>query len=449
MGFIIMIKKKIKAAINYFFADAEKLPLENRLFLSAIIAGMLVSLVGAAVSIIASGHLSVLIIVISVFFFLVILYYFVRVKGVFKPFVIPVIIITFFAISLIWILDGGINGSNLFVGFVILVLGLIIVPHKHKKYILSLFVTLVIIIYLIQLLRPGLITNFASETNRWIDSLLTAVFSSFFLFLIIRFLHKHYTTEKYRAEESEKKLRQLNSDKDRFISILGHDLKNPFHNLLGLSEVLTEDIRKLDINEIETLANQINTIAGYTCNLLEDILMWARTQQDKIPFDPQNRSLTDVCNEILKTLNPIAGIKNITIDYSEDEHITVFADTDMLKMILRNLVSNAIKFTATGGTISISARQKQSDITVTVSDNGVGIPPENMAKLFDISELLTTKGTAKETGTGLGLLLCKEFVEKHGGRIWVESEVGKGSEFKFTLPIKVDTASAISFNFCI
>ena len=105
----------------------------------------------------------------------------------------------------------------------------------------------------------------------------------------------------------------------------------------------------------------------------------------------------------------------------------------MLKTILRNLVSNAIKFTNNGGTINIKARTNNSNVTISVSDNGIGIPPENLTKLFDISEVLTTKGTAEETGTGLGLLLCKEFVEKHGGKIWVESEVGKGSDFKFTL----------------
>jgi signal transduction histidine kinase len=429
-----LIKKKIKAAISYFFADAEKLSIENRLFLSAIIAGMLVSLVGAAVTIIASSHLSVLIIVLSILFSLVIIYYFVRVKGVFKPFVIPLIIVSFFAISIIWILNGGINGPNLFVGFVILILGLIIVPHKRKKYILFFFVTLVIIIYLIQLLRPGLITNFASETNRWIDSLLTVIYSSFFLFLIIRFLHKHYTAEKYKAEKSEEKLRQLNSDKDLFISILSHDLKSPLNNLLGYSELLTEEIRKLNIDEIEDFAKIINKSAQNTYNLLEDILTWAGTQLGSIPFKPQNMSFTDVCKDTIEFLNPNAVAKNITIDYSADEHLIVFADRDMLKTVLRNLVSNAIKFTDAGGAISISAGQSQSDVTITVSDNGVGIPPENMARLFDISELLTTKGTAKETGTGLGLLLCKEFVEKHGGKIWVESETGKGSDFKFTMP---------------
>lgn len=245
-------------------------------------------------------------------------------------------------------------------------------------------------------------------------------------------------TERKQAEhdlkESERKLIQLNADKDRFISILGHDLKNPFNNLLGLSEILKADLHKLDIDEIEILTNQINKTVRSTYKLLEDILMWARTQQGKFPFKPQTLMISDICINILEALNPNAKAKNIAINCLTEEHISVFADVDMLKTILRNLVSNAIKFTNRGGAINLFAIQKESGITVTVSDNGIGIKPDNLAKLFDITQVISTKGTAKETGTGLGLLLCKEFVEKHRGKIWVESEVGRGSDFIFTLP---------------
>ena len=240
------------------------------------------------------------------------------------------------------------------------------------------------------------------------------------------------------------KLEKLNIDKDRFISILGHDLKNPFSNILGFSEILTDEINSLNSDEIKEIAGNINKSARITNNLLEGILMWARTQQGSIPFKPQNLSLSATCENILEILNPNAKAKNITINHSATEHITVFADDDMLKAILRNLVSNAIKFTNKNGAININATQTDSNVTISISDNGIGIKPDNLAKLFDISQVLTTKGTSGETGTGLGLLLCKEFVEKHGGKIWVESEVGKGSDFKFTLPISVEQAKSIN-----
>ncbi len=237
-----------------------------------------------------------------------------------------------------------------------------------------------------------------------------------------------------QLNEANAELNKLNIDKDRFMAILGHDLRSPFTALLGLSDLLMENITEFDIDEIKNMAGGINKTAQSTFNLLEDILMWARTQQGKIPFKPQNLNFTDICKNVLETLYPNAKAKNIAINCLTADHLNVFADIDMLKTVLRNLVSNAIKFTKDSGVIKITTEQTLLNVTISVSDNGMGINPDNLAKLFDVGQVLTTKGTANEKGTGLGLLLCKEFVEKHGGRIWVESEVGKGSEFKFTLP---------------
>jgi two-component system sensor histidine kinase/response regulator len=142
----------------------------------------------------------------------------------------------------------------------------------------------------------------------------------------------------------------------------------------------------------------------------------------------------DICQEVLEIHKPNAIAKEITVNHSATEGITVFADINMLKTILRNLVSNAIKFTRPGGKINIFAQKNNKIVTISVSDNGIGIAPERINKLFSISKTITTKGTEDESGTGLGLLLCKEFVEKHGGKIWVESELEKGSTFKFSIP---------------
>jgi signal transduction histidine kinase len=245
---------------------------------------------------------------------------------------------------------------------------------------------------------------------------------------------RHYREKTGRKlKEREKQLLRLNEDKDRFISILGHDLKNPFNIILGYSEVLLEDIRKLNFEEIEDYVNKIYKSAKNTNKLLDDILLWARTQQGSIPFRPQNLSFADIVKNVFEVLKPNAYEKNISINYSAD-HVNVYADADMLKTILLNGLSNAIKFTNTGGNIAVNAKQNGDKTFISVSDNGVGISHENQAKLFDISEVLTTKGTTNETGSGLGLLLCKEFVEKHRGKLWIESEEGIGSTFYFTLP---------------
>ncbi|MFD1293804.1 sensor histidine kinase [Lutibacter holmesii] len=229
-------------------------------------------------------------------------------------------------------------------------------------------------------------------------------------------------------------LQELNISKDRFISILAHDLKSPFNGILGFLSLLTEDIHKFSIDEVEKIIHLINTSANSTYNLLEEILTWARAQAGKTPFNLENHNLSTICETIFNNLNIIATTKNITIDYTTLNGTIIYADKDMIHAVLRNLVSNAIKFTNHGGTINIYAKQHYSNIEITVSDTGVGIPANTTPKLFDISHKISTKGTANEKGTGLGLLLCKEFVEKHNGKIWVESELGKGSDFKFTIP---------------
>ncbi len=692
-----MIMKRIKEIRDYIFAKKEDFPLEHRLFLSTIIVGVLICIIGFTNFILAPSPVTILIpLFISIL--LIVIYYFVRFKKIVKPFVTPIIIVSIFGNSILWIFNGGINGSNIMIAFIILILGILVVPVKTKKYIIILFIVLNITTLLIQFYRPDLITNFPSETDRWIDNLITFIYSSYFIYIIIRFVHKNYNVEKQRAEEiesslrnaqeiakmgswewdmvtqktiwsdnyfaihgfksteveptfelfrskilhddvhfldenlanimkdktpsslelriiqpdgtfkwiqnyispviendklvklkgviiditdrklveidlaeslqfnlqiinsidegiivydsnlrfsvwnlfmeklsgfpasrilgkyaiesfpfleetgvieslkgalngksddaidvpfnlpesgksgwtinrnipfrnvkgeiigvigtvyditerkqtelalkeSETKLHQLNLDKDRFISILSHDLRNPFNNLLGLSELLKENIHQYDISESENIVNLINETSQNAYNLLEDILTWARTQQGKIPFNPQILDFKDICLDILKTLNQNANAKNITIDYSVQDGINIFADIDMLKTVLRNLVSNAIKFTNNGGAIKIIAEKNIGNVTISVSDNGIGITPDNLTKLFDISQVLTTKGTAEETGTGLGLLLCKGFVEKHGGKIWAESEVGKGSDFKFTLPISTEQVSGIN-----
>jgi signal transduction histidine kinase len=272
-------------------------------------------------------------------------------------------------------------------------------------------------------------------TIKWFNDNLLKLVLIILAYLVLYIIVELIQTE-HSLQENTTEFLQLNDDKDRFISILGHDLRSPFNGLLGLSGLLKQNIRKLDIDEIEIFVNYINSSAQNTYNLLDNILIWGRSTADRIPFDPQKLSLMIICKDVLEILNVNAFAKNITIKNSVADEITIFADINMLKTIMRNLVSNAIKFTNKNGAIDISAKQTHSNITISVSDNGIGIEPEVLKKLFDISQIHTTPGTAEEEGTGLGLLICKGFVEKHGGKISVVSVPGKGSRFYFTLPCK-------------
>jgi signal transduction histidine kinase len=230
-------------------------------------------------------------------------------------------------------------------------------------------------------------------------------------------------------------LQRLNADKDFFISILAHDLKSPFSSILGFLDILLSNLHSMDINEIERQLTIVSNSANFAYNLLEDILLWAHSKSGKLPFEPYEFNLKYSCDKVVEMLKPNAVNKNIAINLAISESVMVFADVNMLDTILRNLISNAIKFTNIGGNINIHSEQNYSELIISVSDDGVGVSPEILPNIFDNTQMQTQKGTANEKGTGLGLLLCKKFVEKHGGNIWVESALAKGSVFTFTIPL--------------
>lgn len=263
----------------------------------------------------------------------------------------------------------------------------------------------------------------------WLTGLIISV-----LLFILSMMQIRANIRTRQIGELNLQLERLNSDKDRFISILSHDLKSPFTSILGFLELLTTNLRKYSIDEIERHINTVNDAAKNTFHLLEDLLMWTRAHSGKISFDPQKLQFREIYESVTESLMPMAETKNISLDYIENERISVFADKDMLKAILRNLISNAIKFTFPGGSVHIKALKNPGSITVSVSDTGSGISPDRIKNLFDITNIFSTAGTGGEKGSGLGLLLCREFVEKHGGRIWVKSEPDKGSDFMFSLP---------------
>ncbi|MCC5928732.1 MAG: transporter substrate-binding domain-containing protein [Cyclobacteriaceae bacterium] len=247
-------------------------------------------------------------------------------------------------------------------------------------------------------------------------------------------------SERKKAElllkERESQLRELNSNRDKLYSIIAHDLRSPFNAILGLSEILLKRTENFKDAEFEKIITMINTSAKNTLILLDNLLTWTKSQTGKNIYNPENSSLPAIINEILEVSKSIANIKRISLNYIQTDYIEVYADVNMLKTILRNLISNAIKYTRENGEITISAVRNIDNIDITVTDNGVGMTEEIRNKLFEINSNYTAKGTANEKGSGLGLMLCKEFVEKHGGEISVKSELGKGSAFTFSLPVR-------------
>lgn len=236
-----------------------------------------------------------------------------------------------------------------------------------------------------------------------------------------------------KLQKSETQLRESNATKDRFFSILAHDLKHPFNALLGLSSMLNEDYDELSDKERTTFINNIHESANAAYKLVDNLLQWARTQTGKIVFNPEMLNLGEIVEEVIGLLRPQAAGKEISVA-TEDVNKQVFTDKHMLLTVLRNLISNAIKFTNSGGKVVINSKEMNNFIEISVSDNGIGISETDIPRLFKLDQHVNTKGTNNESGTGLGLIICKEFIERCGGRIWVDSSPDKGSTFYFSLP---------------
>lgn len=233
-----------------------------------------------------------------------------------------------------------------------------------------------------------------------------------------------------QAEE----LQALVVTKDKFFSIIAHDLIGPFNAILGFSDLLLENYKDLDGEALGKSLQAINSASRQAYALLENLLLWSRTQTGRVELKPEVVHLQEKVHEILRLVKIQANNKDIQLSMIVPSHLKVVADKNMLGTILRNLLSNAIKFTPHRGKIEVGARMKEGSVEIFVTDNGVGIPKENLEKIFRVENKLSTPGTDKEKGSGLGLVLCHEFVKMQGGKIWVESLQGKGSTFWFALP---------------
>lgn len=241
-------------------------------------------------------------------------------------------------------------------------------------------------------------------------------------------------------------LETANATKDKFFSIVAHDLKNPFHILLGISKMLKDNLNSFTKEEIYAQLDAIYKTADHTHNLLDDLLAWARSQIGSIAFEPKEQNLNNVIDEVLTSVKSTADAKEIRITYYPKKDILVYADSNMLKTVLRNILSNAIKFTGRKGFVDIFAEHDDSSTSIIISDNGIGMDKETLNHVFDVTKVYSTPGTESEKGTGLGLILCKEFIEKHNGHLSVISEPGNGSKFKIVLPFKDTQSSLDSFN---
>jgi PAS domain S-box-containing protein len=235
-------------------------------------------------------------------------------------------------------------------------------------------------------------------------------------------------------KDNELALIELNATKDKFFSIIAHDLRNPFNSILGLSAVLEQQIKNNDLSNIEEQVHIIRKASEQAFELLVNLFEWSQSQTGRMVFNPQLKDVSRLIHQAIDFADDFVGHKFLRICCSIPENLMATVDTDMFNAILRNLISNAIKFSHPGGTITVSAGIENAELLVSVKDEGVGIPKNALDRLFKLNEKVSTTGTLNEKGSGLGLVLCKDFIDRHKGRIWVETEPNKGSSFRFILP---------------
>ncbi|PID56297.1 hybrid sensor histidine kinase/response regulator [candidate division KSB3 bacterium] len=246
----------------------------------------------------------------------------------------------------------------------------------------------------------------------------------------------HLTVYKFQQQlrDQNKELEKLNTAKDTFLSIISHDLRGPFNVLLPLTKLIDEQIETQSKESIKTHVKKLRSAAERVYALLENLLTWSRIQRGCIEYHPQEISLNGLLQHNENLFAHLAEQKNIQIISSAPEDSSAYADCSMVDTVIRNLLSNALKFTPEGGRVELTVARHDCDVEIAVADTGTGVPEEHLHKLFRLDAKYTRQGTDGESGTGLGLILCRDLVEKNGGRIWIESKAEEGSTLRFTLP---------------
>ncbi|MCX6147631.1 MAG: HAMP domain-containing sensor histidine kinase [Candidatus Kapabacteria bacterium] len=445
-----MIKYIYNKLLNYIFKNEKEYSLENKLFFSSVIVGI----VAMSAFIFSNLFLKLPIIttVLPLIFlvYLLFIYYLIRYVKFNSKYVTPTIMIAILFNSIVWIFKGGIDGANILLELLTFIVGLIVVPSKEKKYLLLFFILLILSNFLIQIFKPDIIVPFISQNKRIAEHISKIIIVSFLLFWVVDFLHNHYTMERKKVEDAKQKveegamklyelnfrLKEINNDKDKFFSIISHDLKSPFSGFLGLTQIMQEGLWELSKEEIELYIKLLNDSAKNLYELLSNLLEWSLMQKGVTLYEPEICPLSYSIQQIVELQSEVVRKKGIELSNRVPLETLITADKLMLNTILRNLISNAIKFTKKGGAVEVGISENTNEnICFFVKDSGIGMDKVLLSKMFRINERTSRPGTDKEPSTGLGLLLCKDFIEKHNGKIWVESEVNIGTTFYVSLPV--------------
>ncbi|WP_374951001.1 sensor histidine kinase [Mucilaginibacter sp.] len=342
--------------------------------------------------------------------------------------------------------NSGTNGpTDMLMGLSILLL-LCVAPKNQQKFWVFTNVLIVVALHIIEYLYPAAVPNtYQDKQSRYFDITSGYIVVVVVIYYTVTYLRRNYDHEKRSASDKatsiehknlqitgqNHELERINTERNKLMSIIAHDLRSPLSNIQNYLELVTE--YELDTDERRMVEGDLLKVTHRTIDMLSKLLVWSKAQMDGVNVKLGHISLRDALYNTFELERSIALKKNITMSSEVDWDVKIVADSDMLQLVIRNLISNAIKFTPNGGQISFKARQIGRECWLIIRDNGIGISPEKQTELFSL-RAESTFGTEHEKGVGLGLLLCKEFTELQGGRIWLESPAGEGTVFYVSMP---------------
>ena len=347
---------------------------------------------------------------------------------------IPLQAIAIGVLVLVYFFNDGLEGTGTF--YFLLLTFAFIYSNTKKKYwhILFLYLLLASILMVIHFVYPEFIVKYSTNESRMLDFSTTLIIAISIIGVMTIMFKQSYDKEREVVKLQSEELKELNATKDKLFSIISHDLKNPFNNLLCILRQILENMDHYSSLEIREHIKMLEQSSKRGYELLENLLEWSMSQRGRIQYNPTHLNIYEVVKEcLLVTENQIFN-KNISLHINIDKDAHINADYNMLKTVLRNLLTNAIKYSNSEGNIYLSSEIHNKEVEITIKDEGVGIDKDDLDKLFKIDIKHSTPGTANEHGTGLGLILCYEFVKKHNGKIWVESQKNKGTTFKVSIP---------------
>lgn len=440
---------------NFVFGTDDSFDVQKKIFLLITHTTLIIAFTGIVTNIILGLEASLTIVTIAAFLLVLYLHTYVRRNQLDTKFAIIFFLISVFTFSYLWFFNAGYNGNTAVLIFVYFIVIVTILPVRYRIISFIVYSIMIVGLVTIQFMYPDLITHYDTEEQRYIDLAL-----GYFLYLILAFviqntILKNYDDERRKGqaqniqlnelnlqlsesnnklEESVKRVEELNASKDRFITMLSHDLRSPFHGLLGLSRVMKEEYDSFPEIERKYIIHQLNQSIEKMYAFLEEVLLWGRLQRGVVKPKYAVENIYSLLEQIISVHEQTILKKGLHVNLNCSKELNSNIDKELLSVVIRNLLSNAIKFSLSGKAISIEAKETENKLLLTVADSGIGITPKTQSRLFKIDEIITTKGTEGETGSGMGLILCVDILKKLDGKISVQSVEGEGSVFTVELP---------------